>query len=426
MVQILNCTLYCTLMNVNPTVIAIPVYFLLIGIELIFHAIKKKKSYRLNDAVTNINCGVTSQITGAFLKVLTIGLYSIIFEKFRFMTIENTALTWTIAFFAYDFCYYWAHRMSHQVNLFWGGHSVHHQSEEYNLSVALRQSSTQTIWTFFFYIPMAFLGFDPLVLVSVSGFNLLYQFWIHTESIDRLPKWFEWFFNTPSHHRVHHARNPKYIDKNHAGTFIIWDKMFGTFKEEEEKPTYGITKNLNSWNPVWANVAHYNDMLKEIRIIPSWRNRLKYIFEKPGWLPDELGGYRAPYDVDPRTYQKYDAHGSTRLNYYIIFQYVILLVGTALFLFNMDFFDEHLIEKLLIAGLIIFSTVCFGALFESRPWAFWGEIFRLILIAGTTVYFLFGSEALSIFPIIYGLSYILFSILWLTKTKEKTISTIAS
>lgn len=408
-------------MNLNPTVIAIPVYFLLIGIELIVHAIKKKNSYRLNDAVTNINCGVTSQVTGAFLKVLTIGIYSLIFELYRVTTVENSVITWVIAFFAYDFCYYWAHRMSHEVNLFWGGHSVHHQSEEYNLSVALRQSSTQTIWTFFFYIPMAIIGFDPLVLVSVSGFNLLYQFWIHTESIDRLPKWFEWFFNTPSHHRVHHARNPKYIDKNHAGTFIIWDKLFGTFKEEEEKPTYGITKNLNSWNPVWANFAHYADMAKEIRTIPTWKDRITYLFQKPGWLPDSLGGYRAPFDIDKSNYKKYDAQGGRLLNFYIIFQYLILLVGTALFLFNLNFFDDHLKEKILVAALIIYSTVCFGALFEQRSWARAGEIIRQLAVVSTGFYLTIGFDDLSFISITTSISYILFSIFWLYKSTEKQL-----
>lgn len=405
-------------MNLNPTVIAIPVYFFLIGIELIVHAVQKTKSYRLNDAVTNINCGVTSQVSGAFLKVLTIGLYTLIFEQFRVMTIENNVITWIIAFFAYDFCYYWAHRMSHQVNLFWGGHSVHHQSEEYNLSVALRQSSTQTIWTFFFYIPMAILGVDPLVLVSVSGFNLLYQFWIHTESINKLPKWFEWFFNTPSHHRVHHARNPKYIDKNHAGTFIIWDKMFGTFREEEERPTYGITKNLNSWNPVWANFAHYADMAREIKRIARWQDRFKYLFQKPGWLPDYLGGYRAPYDIDPKTYKKYDAHGSRSLNFYVIFQYAILLVGTALFLFNMEFFDDNLFEKMLIAGLIIFSTVCFGALFEQRSWAMFAEVSRILLAVASTLYIAVDFEVFPVLPSILAGIYILLSVFWLIRTKQ--------
>ena len=375
-------------MIIDPTVIAIPVYFLLIGIELIVHRVQAVKSYRLNDAITNINCGVTSQVTGAFLKVLSIGVYTLIFEKFRIIELPNTALVWIMAFIAYDFFYYWAHRMSHQVNLFWGGHSVHHQSEEYNLSVALRQSSTQTIWTFAFYIPMAIVGVHPILLVSVSGFNLLYQFWIHTESINKLPRWFEAIFNTPSHHRVHHARNPKYIDKNHAGTFIVWDKLFGTFKAEEERPVYGITKNLNSWNPIWANIAHYSDMWSDVKTIPKWSDKFRYIFEKPGWLPDYMGGYRAPEEVDLIKYRKFDTHTAAKLNVYVLVQYIILLAGTAMFLFNLDKMGTS--DKLIFAGVIIYSVVSFGALFENRNWGFAMESLRLIFLALTAFYAFFG------------------------------------
>ncbi|KYG81251.1 sterol desaturase [Roseivirga seohaensis] len=375
-------------MIIDPTVIAIPVYFLLIGIELIVHRVQAVKSYRLNDAITNINCGVTSQVTGAFLKVLSIGVYTLIFEKFRIIELPNSALVWIMAFIAYDFFYYWAHRMSHQVNLFWGGHSVHHQSEEYNLSVALRQSSTQTIWTFAFYIPMAIAGVHPILLVSVSGFNLLYQFWIHTESINKLPRWFEAIFNTPSHHRVHHARNPKYIDKNHAGTFIVWDKLFGTFKAEEERPVYGITKNLNSWNPIWANIAHYSDMWSDVKTIPKWSDKFRYVFEKPGWLPDYMGGYRAPEEVDLIKYRKFDTHTAAKLNVYVLVQYIILLAGTAMFLFNLDKMGTS--DKLIFAGVIIYSVVSFGALFENRNWGFAMESLRLIFLALTAFYAFFG------------------------------------
>ena len=375
-------------MIIDPTVIAIPVYFLLIGIELIVHRVQAVKSYRLNDAITNINCGVTSQVTGAFLKVLSIGVYTLIFEKFRIIELPNTALVWIMAFIAYDFFYYWAHRMSHQVNLFWGGHSVHHQSEEYNLSVALRQSSTQTVWTFAYYIPMAIVGVHPILLVSVSGFNLLYQFWIHTESINKLPRWFEAIFNTPSHHRVHHARNPKYIDKNHAGTFIVWDKLFGTFKAEEERPVYGITKNLNSWNPIWANIAHYSDMWSDVKTIPKWSDKFRYIFEKPGWLPDYMGGYRAPEEVDLIKYRKFDTHTAAKLNVYVLVQYIILLAGTAMFLFNLDKMGTS--DKLIFAGVIIYSVVSFGALFENRNWGFAMESLRLIFLALTAFYAFFG------------------------------------
>lgn len=401
-------------MPIDPTVIAIPVYFLLIGIELIVHRVQATKSYRLNDAVTNINCGVTSQVSGAFLKVVSIGAYSAIYDQFRFSTIPDNWYTWILAFIAYDFFYYWAHRMSHQVNLFWGGHSVHHQSEEYNLSVALRQSSTQTLWTFFFYLPMAFAGVNPYVLISVSGFNLLYQFWIHTESINKLPRWFEAVMNTPSHHRVHHARNPKYIDKNHAGTLIIWDRMFGTFKEEEERPTYGITKNLNSWNPVWANLAHYADIWHDFKRIPKWSDKLKFIFKKPGWLPEEMGGYRKPYDVDPATYQKYDAHAAKSLNAYVLAQYIVLLTGTALFLFNLEGMDR--LDKILLALLITLSVVSFGGLFESRWWAFGVEAFRLVAVPATLIYYLASFKP---DPIMLGISlaFLIPSFLWLIKVR---------
>ncbi len=402
-------------MILDPTVIAIPVYFLLIGIELIVHRIQAVKSYRLNDAITNINCGVTSQVTGAFLKVLSIGIYTLIFEKFRIIELPNTALVWIMAFIAYDFFYYWAHRMSHQVNLFWGGHSVHHQSEEYNLSVALRQSSTQTIWTFAFYIPMAIVGVHPILLVSVSGFNLLYQFWIHTESIDKLPRWFEAVFNTPSHHRVHHARNPKYIDKNHAGTFIVWDKLFGTFKAEEERPVYGITKNLNSWNPIWANIAHYSDMWSDVKTIPKWSDKFRYIFEKPGWLPDYMGGYRAPEEVDLIKYRKFDTHTAAKLNVYVLVQYIILLAGTAMFLFNLDKMNTS--DKLIFAGVIIYSVVSFGALFENRNWGFAMESFRLIFLVFTAFYAFFGLNTDPIMITVAATILIMFQI-WLMLVRK--------
>ena len=407
-------------MSLDPTVIAIPVYFLLIGIELIVHRIQATKSYRLNDAVTNINCGVTSQVSGAFLKVLTIGLYTAIFEQLRVYTVPNNVYTWIIAFVAYDFFYYWAHRMSHQVNLFWGGHSVHHQSEEYNLSVALRQSSTQTIWTFFFYFPMALAGIDPYVLISVSGFNLLYQFWIHTESINKLPRWFEAVMNTPSHHRVHHARNPKYIDKNHAGTFIIWDRMFGTFKEEEERPTYGITKNLNSWNPVWANLAHYADIWHDIKRIPRWSDKIKFVFMKPGWLPQEMGGYRQPFDIDPETYHKYDVNASQGLNIYVFVQYIILLGGTALFLFNLE--GMQLFDKALLAGLITSSVVSFGGLFESKSWGFGLELFRLIAVPTCLIYYLTDFQPES-WLLISSAGFLIPSLLWLIKVRPLPLPT---
>lgn len=360
-------------MNLSPVVIAIPMYFILMGIELLVLRFQKSPTYRLNDAITNINLGVVSQVSGVFLKVLSIGIYTFFFEKFGLFEIPNNVWTFFILFFLYDLCYYWAHRLSHEINLFWGGHVVHHSSEEYNLSVALRQSSTQTIWTFMFYLPLAIIGFDPVMLVLVSGINLLYQFWIHTEAIDRMG-FLEKFMNTPSHHRVHHGRNPKYIDKNHGGTFIIFDKWFGTFQEEEERPTYGITTPVRSWNPVWVNISHYATMKEELKMIPNLKDKVRYLFNKPGWLPEYLGGYRTVKDVGP-DYKKFDTTVPLPLNYYVFFQYVVLMGLTAFFLFNLGKFDWMV--KVGLSVLIVWSTVSFSGIFEQKKWYHVQEILRV-------------------------------------------------
>ena len=365
-------------MNINPIVLSIPVFFILIGIELLVERFTHQKLYRLPDAISNISCGITSQLSGLFLRIFGIGIYQLLFEHFAFFNLDNTTWWyWVSLVLLVDFAYYWAHRMSHEVNLFWGGHVVHHQSEEYNLSVALRQSSLQVVWTFAFNLPIALLGFNTVDFVLVSAFNTLYQFWIHTETIGKFPRWIEFVFNTPSHHRVHHGRNPKYIDKNHAGSLIIWDRVFGTFQAEEEKPTYGITKPLNSWNAVWANMSHYAEMANDIKRIPRWRDKIKYMFMKPGWLPEYLGGYRPAPEVTLETCQKYDTASPLSLNLYVLFQYVLCLIGTALFLFHAN--DFTLTAKAIITTLITITVVNCGVLFEQRKWVRWAEWVRIFV-----------------------------------------------
>jgi len=401
-------------MNLSPVVIAIPMYFILMAIEMITLRFQKHQGYRLNDAVTNINCGVISQVTGVFVKVISIGIYTLIYENLALLQIPNNIWTFLLLFFLYDLCYYWAHRKSHEINLFWGGHVVHHSSEEYNLSVALRQSSTQTFWTFFFYFPLAILGFDPVMLVLASGINLLYQFWIHTEAIGKMG-FLEKFMNTPSHHRVHHGRNPKYIDKNHGGTFIIFDKWFGTFQEEEETPTYGITTPVNSWNPFWVNLAHYATMKEELAMIPKWSDKVRYLFNKPGWLPDYLGGYRAPKEPG-KDFKKYDTVVPPSFNWYVFFQYILLLVLTGFFLFQVNSFDW--IIKVCVSAIIIWTTISFSGIFEKRNWFLPQEILR-ILVFSTVLFLLFNSlisiPILSTFIAIYALV----SFAWLFKNQQQ-------
>lgn len=404
-------------MNFNPIVLSIPIFFILIGVELLIERLTHKELYRLPDAIANMSCGVTSQLTGLFLKILAIGAYQILFENFAFFTLEKNWLYWLVLFLLVDLSYYWAHRMSHEVNLFWGGHVVHHQSEDYNLSVALRQSSLQDIWTFGFTLPIALLGFETVDFVLVAAFNTLYQFWIHTETIGKMG-WFEYVFNTPSHHRVHHGRNPKYIDKNHAGSLIIWDKMFGTFQPEEEKPTYGITKPLNSWNAAFANVSHYVEMGKDLKRIPSWTDKLKYLFKKPGWLPASLGGYRAAPEVDKSTYRKYETPAPMLLNLYVLFQYVLCLIGTALFLFNANAFS--LVEKAIIAILISIVVINSGVLFEQRPWAKYSEWIRIAVYPAIMIILCFLNGWSPWFYLL-GVSYLIVSVSWFYIIQKKHV-----
>lgn len=359
-----SCSFCHTDMNLSPVVLAIPMYFTLMGVELVAEALTKKHTYRLNDAVTNISAGVLQQLTGTFLQLLRIGVYVLVYEKWALWHIPPTWLSFAVVFVLWDFCYYWEHRVAHRVSLFWGGHSVHHQSEEYNLSVALRQSSTSVLWGFPFFLPLAFLGFDPLQFALVGGLNLLYQFWIHTEHIRRLPGWFEWVFNTPSHHRVHHARDPEYLDKNYGGVFIVFDRMFGSFKEEVQTPHYGVTKPLQSWNPVYANIAHYLDLMRCVKKARSARDGLRILFNPPGWLPDYLGGFQTPAKVG-EGYRKYDARpAALPMQVYILVQFVASLLVNAFYFFNSRDFSDW--PKIGFAFWIVATSVMFGWLLEKR------------------------------------------------------------
>ncbi len=401
-------------MNLNPIVLSIPIFFILIGVELVVERLSHRKLYRLPDSIANLSCGITSQLSGIFFRVLAVGVYELVFANFAVANLERNWIYWTALFLLVDLGYYWAHRMSHEINLFWGGHVVHHQSEEYNLSVALRQSSFQVVWTFFFYLPLAVAGFHTTDFLLISALNTLYQFWIHTETINRMG-WFEYVFNTPSHHRVHHGRDPKYIDKNHAGTLIIWDKMFGTFQEEEERPTYGITKPINSWNGVWANFSHYATMAQELQQIPSWTDKVRYLFHKPGWLPASLGGYRPAPAVDKAHYLKYDTPAPVVLSYYVLFQYVICLVATAVFLFSLGKYT--LMERAIASVVISISVVNCGVLFEHKRWVYVAEWLRIIAYPA-------GLVALTVLngwptPLIaIAAAYLVISVLWYAKVPK--------
>ncbi len=360
-------------------IFAIPVFFLLIGVELIIAKLQRTQLYRLSDAVSNISCGITQQVIGVFLKVATLGLYTYLYQNFSLFSFENSWWVYILLFVAVDFFYYWFHRLSHEISVFWGTHVVHHQSEDYNLSVALRQSAFQSLISNAFYLPLAIFGFEPLTFVLINTLQTLYQFWIHTEVIDRMPSWFEYIFNTPSHHRVHHGRNPQYIDKNHGGTLIIFDRLFGSFQAEEEPVVYGVTKPLNTWSPIWANFDYYKDLGASMQRVPSWGDRLQMLVRNPGWLPASMGGTPPFEQVQREGIQKYEQPLPAWVHIYVLLQFVVALLGATVFLATVK--DQYLQPLMLWMALsVLLSVGSLAALLDCRRWAWGLEIARLLLI----------------------------------------------
>lgn len=360
--------------------LSIPLFFILIGIEAAYSVYKNLQYYRFNDAISNLSQGIGSQLVGIFLKTATFFSYLWIFDHWRFYSFPDTIWTWLLLFLGVDFFYYWFHRMSHEVNALWAAHIVHHQSEEYNLTVALRQSWFQGGFSWIFYLPLAFAGFDPLMFLTVSSFNTLYQFWIHTRTIGKMGP-LEWIINTPSHHRVHHGSNKKYIDKNHAGSLIIWDRMFGTFQAEEEEVVYGITRPLASWNPVWANFHYWIDLFRIARTGSTLRKKLLVFVKPPGWQPAGLAGTEAKIDDHFFRRNKYSPQYDPRLNRYLVVQFILALILATLIIFLHSRLSALQISTAAI--LVILTLITCGALLEQKHWTSSFEYFRLLFWLGT-------------------------------------------
>jgi len=270
----------------TPQVIAIPIFAILIAIEAIIVLRQNRESYDRNDTWTNIFIGLISVAFGILFAFFSSQAYTWAANYAPVQMPMNALWAWVLLLFVDDFAYYWFHRISHESRLFWNFHVVHHSSNQYNLSVAVRQSSFSGLSHWIFYVPLAFLGFPFWAFVTMHGLNLIYQFWIHTELIDRLG-WLEYVFNTPSHHRVHHGVNDQYLDKNYAGVFIIWDRLFGTFVEETEEVKYGIVKPINSYNLLWINTHGWIEMLDTMNKKKTWFRKISCIFASPNMVFDE-------------------------------------------------------------------------------------------------------------------------------------------
>ena len=269
--------------------LAIPVFLVAILIEAWVDKREQLNLYIRKDTWTSLSMLLLTAIVEFMPKLLAFIAFYYIHEFSPLRDIVGRQWwAWIILFFLDDFAFYWFHRMNHEVRLFWAGHVPHHSSIKMNLGTALRQGVGERLHKYFFWAWIPLLGFDPLMMFTVLSLNLIFQFWVHTELVNKFPRPIEFIFNTPSHHRVHHASNIRYLDCNHGGVLILWDRIFGTFSEEKdfEKPVYGLTENINSYNPAFVATHEYQSIWKDVRRAKSWSDKLKYIFYSPGWSHD--------------------------------------------------------------------------------------------------------------------------------------------
>ena len=381
---------------------AVPFFLLALLIELVYGIVINKNTYRLNDAISNLFMGTLRTSN----KLIIIGAAGYVFylaeTHFALWRMDVTSpFTWIFSFIIYDFFYYWFHRISHERQIFWASHVAHHQSEDYNLSTALRQTGTGAFVSWVFYIPMFLIGIPSYVFISVASLNLIYQFWVHSEHIPKLG-WFENYFVTASNHRVHHAQNEQYIDKNYGGVFIIWDRMFGTHKIEDENEAciYGIRGTLNTFNPIWANLHIYSKIIKEMWLSHDWQDKLYAPFARTGWIPQSFPEKIEKENFDASTFKKFDPVIGKRQKIYAMFQYLFL---TYIFLVFVQSGYLNYMQLWITISMMAFTMYCTSLWFDGHQETKI-ELIRIILcfLIGVYAYLQISLTYIALSVIIYS------------------------
>ena len=378
-----------------------PIFLFLVLAEKLYGYLRFNHEFRAMDTISSLSSGYTNTLKDVLGLSVTILSYRWFYDHLSFFEIKSTVWVYVIAFIALDFSGYWVHRLAHQVNFFWNKHAIHHSSEEFNLACALRQSISTFVNIFtFFLIPAAIFGVKPEVISIIAPLHLFAQFWYHTVYINKLG-FLEKFLVTPSHHRVHHAINPIYLDKNHGQIFIVWDKMFGTFQEElpETKPVYGITRPMATWNPIKINFKHLALLISDAWRADSWKDKFRIWFMPTGWRPE---GFEEKYPVDkitdPYAYKKYSTEFSFNTRIWIWVQFFVTLGFLSIMFY---YFSNLSLTQLLIFGLMIFLNIyAYSEFMDKNPGFLFFELLKNLYGIGIIIFTGFWSPLFELQPIL--------------------------
>jgi len=366
--------------------IAVPFFVAALLVEMAVDRARGTGYYRISDAVNSISAGTLMTTFGYFTGFIPLFFYGYVLQNFglfdigmdAFDTSPQGLVNWLVLLLAWDFCYYWQHRFGHERSILWASHAVHHQSEDYNLSTALRQTSTGFFFTWLFYLPLFFIGVPIQAVATVYAVDLIYQFWVHTQHIRRLG-WIDRVFITPSNHRVHHAQNAVYIDRNYGGILILWDRLFGTFQEEldSDPVVFGVRKPLQTWNPFAANLQVYRYLWFDSVKTERWRDKLRLWLGRTGWRPADVAERFPKTSSALENFRKYNPPTVVAIRRYVVAQYVLTIVG--IIWIGMLYTEQGANAVLLPCGLLWLALYSYGKLNEGQGKALSFEAFRLLL-----------------------------------------------
>jgi len=370
---------------INALLVAIPSFSLLVLLEIAYGHFKGFQTYSFNDTLTSMTSGITQTIKNSLGLIFILISYPFLLEKISMISLPNTFWLWIVAFICIDFAQYWIHRLKHKVNIFWNIHVIHHSSEEFNLACALRQSISNLIgFTAVFLIPAAIVGIPYKIISILTPLHLFGQFWYHTRHIGKLGV-LEYIIVTPSQHRVHHAINPEYIDKNLSSIFCVWDRIFGTFQEEldEVDPVYGVLKPVQTWNPFWINFQHLWRLSKDAFYTKDWKAKFYIWFKPTGWRPEDVKE-KYPIDIikDVYSQKKYVTKEGFENKLWAIFQFIG--INITLYYFLTFFSDLNPVNQIEIGVVIMLNIFGFTSVMDGHRWS---KLFEILRCTSALIYF---------------------------------------